>query len=77
MRLSRLLLALLVAPIVLGNSPAPWWACDGKAPGDPCEPYHSGYTGCWQRQPHGFCVVQQNCTDSPDTTVNECMYCRQ
>lgn len=77
MRLIRsLVLVLLVALLAVttaGNAPAPWWACDGKAQGDPCEPYGGG-GGCGLTG-GSECRLQASCTDHPDTSVNECLYC--
>ncbi|MCC6167977.1 MAG: hypothetical protein IT329_12185 [Caldilineaceae bacterium] len=56
--------------LLMGNSPAPWYACEGKAIGDPCQ---YGYA-CSN---NGKCIAspQENCVDDPDTSVNECVIC--
>ena len=69
-----LLLALLTVSTV-ANAPAPWWACEGKAVGDPCENYGGG-GGCGLTSHDSVCQLQESCTDDPDTAVNECLYCR-
>jgi hypothetical protein len=54
--------------LLMGNLPAPWYACEGKAEGDPCQ---YGY-GC---STNGVCRLNPTCTDNPGTTVNECLTC--
>jgi|GEM_PF-3748499 hypothetical protein len=56
----------LASSIGWANSPAPYWACFEKEVGDACTNY-GGSTG--------HCVVQDGCEDSPQSEVNECMYC--
>jgi hypothetical protein len=69
-RIHRLfvLLGLVFSLFLLGNVAAPWYACDGKQPGDACT---WGY-GCGSG---GACVLQENCTDQPGSAVNECLIC--
>jgi len=57
--------------ILMGNSPAPWWACEGKNEGEPCTAYG---TGCSLFR-RGVCRRLENCQDDPQTTVNECLWC--
>jgi hypothetical protein len=53
----------------LGNAPHPSAYCSGKAAGDRCK--KGGY-GC---SSDGICTLQTNCTDFPETSVNECLVC--
>ncbi len=80
MKASRVLLAILLTPLMLGNAPAPWWACEDRHPGDHCEPYHhwsDDEHACWHEHHHdGVCAVQHDCVDDPRTRVDECLYCR-
>jgi hypothetical protein len=49
--------------------PAPYYACEGKAPGDRCT-YGYGCSG------NGTCrLLTENCTDDPSTDLNECLVC--
>ncbi len=58
---------LILLPMVgLANSPAPYWACEGKAVGDDCDPYGGG---------KGVCELDATCEDDPDTEIDECLYC--
>lgn len=54
--------------LLMGNSAPPWYACEGKADGDPCQ---YGY-GC---STNGVCRLNPNCTDEPNSKVNECLTC--
>lgn len=56
--------------LLMGNAPAPWYACEGKAIGDPCTYGYGCSTG-------GTCIQSPsaNCTDDPNTPVNECIIC--
>ena len=68
-RRSRLVIfSLVVSLFLMGNAPAPWYACEGKAPGDPCQ---WGY-GC---STNGVCQLVDNCVDDPATELNECLQC--
>jgi hypothetical protein len=72
-------LLLLVALAAVANAPAPYWACDGKAAGDRCSPYgSSSSSGCGVTRDDGdgVCRPVATCTDSPETAVNECLYCQ-
>lgn len=62
-------LALLSGLLLLANAPAPWWPCDGKAPGDPCL---YGYS-C--SNSNGRCAITEPCEDDPSTPINECLRC--
>lgn len=57
--------------LMMGNSPAPYWACEGKAVGDAC---NYGYAAC--SAPNGSCQLEKGeCVDKPETPVNECLIC--
>ncbi len=70
MRKPRVVLLVLMASVflTLGNVPAPYYACDGKAPGDRCT-YGYGCSG------NGTCTLVDNCTDDPNSAINECLQC--
>lgn len=70
MRQHRILLIILICGLFLslGNVPAPYYACEGKAPGDRCT-YGYGCSG------NGTCALVENCTDDPSTEINECLQC--
>ena len=70
MRIRRALLIALIcgAMLSMGNVAAPYYACENKAEGDAC---NWGY-GCASG---GHCVIQEQCTDDPNTTINECLVC--
>jgi hypothetical protein len=73
-RVSRLRAAGLLVCVVLsslGNSPAPYWACEGRREGDSCKP--SSYFGCGGD--NGTCRLRSGCVDAPETAVNECLEC--
>ena len=61
-------LMLLVMLLLMGNLPAPHYACAGRAEGDSCT---YGY-GCFNR---GVCTLIE-CTDDPATQENECLICK-
>jgi hypothetical protein len=65
-------LTLLTMLLLMGNVPAPYWACEGRAVGDSCS---YGYATCMG--PNGVCQRDPNaeCVDNPDTEVNECLIC--
>ncbi|OAD22108.1 secreted protein [Candidatus Thiomargarita nelsonii] len=66
------IISLFVFLILMGNVPAPWWACDGKNEGDSCTA--AGYTCSILRR--GVCRQQEkNCKDDPQTKINECLWC--
>jgi hypothetical protein len=64
-----ILLILSLFLLLMGNVPAPYYACQGKAEGDPCQ---YGY-GC---STNGVCRLSADCTDTTDNDLNECLTCR-
>ena len=64
--LLALLASILVPAAALANSPAPWWACEGKTVGDDCDPYGGG---------NGICEARTDCQNDPETEVDECLRC--
>ena len=75
MRLQRLLavLALLTMLFLMGNAPAPYYACQGKAVGDACT---YGYGGAACSSNRGTCTLSKSFTDKPDTKdLNESLIC--
>jgi hypothetical protein len=70
MKHQRWMVAVFLCSVLLlmGNAPAPWYACEGKSPGDPCQ---WGY-GC---APNGVCRLVEDCEDDPSTDLNECLQC--
>jgi hypothetical protein len=70
MRLRRIFFIALIGGLFLslGNVPAPYYACEGKAVGDRCT-YGYGCSG------NGTCNLSQQCEDNPDTELNECLVC--
>lgn len=70
MRIPRPFFVLLIGMLFLslGNAPAPYYACDGKAEGDSCT-YGYGCSG------NGTCNLVEDCDDNPDTEINECLQC--
>lgn len=70
MRFRRAFLAALFLGLIfsLGNVPAPYYACAGKAEGDPCT---WGYS-CGN---NGRCAFERGCTDDPGTDIDECLVC--
>jgi hypothetical protein len=65
-------LTLITMLLMMGNAPAPYWACEGLAVGDPCS---YGYATC--TGPNGECQrdTDAQCEDNPDTEINECLIC--
>jgi len=61
-RVTRLLLLIVIAFLMVGNVPAPWAPCEGKKEGDPC---HYGYTSC---------VSGQRCARSDEVDYLECRW---
>ncbi len=70
MRFRRAFLIALLGGMLLsmGNVAAPYYACEGKAAGDACNWGYGCATG-------GRCVLQEDCTDDPGSSVNECLIC--
>lgn len=75
MNRTRLIVAftLVIMLLLMGNVPAPYWACEGLTPGARCS---YGYATCMG--PNGTCQRDPNedCVDNPETEVNECLICR-
>jgi hypothetical protein len=67
-RMLVFLIMLLIMFLSMSNVPAPWFPCEDKNVGDPCV---YGY-GC---NNNGTCLIQEECEDSPETEVNECLQC--
>ncbi len=63
------LLLVILASLLIANVPAPWYPCEGKAVGDPCQ---YGY-GCTAGQQ---CALAANSLDDPSTPINEQLQCR-
>lgn len=75
MRIQRVLaiLALLAMVFLMGNAPAPYYACQGKAAGDACT---YGYGGAACSSNRGTCTISTSFTDNPDTPdLNESLIC--
>lgn len=75
MRIQRVLaiLALLAMVFLMGNAPAPYYACQGKAAGDACT---YGYGGAACSSNRGTCTISTSFTDNPDTAdLNESLIC--
>ena len=68
-RRALVLTMLMLWLLLMGNSAAPWWACSGKEVGEPCTKPGYGCAG-------GKCALIEDCSDAPDTDVNECLRCR-
>lgn len=54
-RVVILIVAILILLVTLGNAPAPWASCEGKAEGDSC----TQYGGCFSWG--GRCVFDPEC----------------
>jgi hypothetical protein len=75
MKFKRILavLALLAMLFLMGNAPAPYYACQGKAVGDTCS---YGYGGAACSSNRGTCTLSTSFTDKPETTdLNESLIC--
>jgi hypothetical protein len=75
MRYQRLgvLFALLAMLFLMGNAPAPYYACQGKAVGDACT---YGYGGAACSSNRGTCTLSTSFTDDPATSdLNESLIC--
>ena len=70
MRFRRAILIVLFCGLFLslGNAPAPYYACAGKAEGERCT-YGYGCSG------NGVCNLVADCEDDPATELNECLQC--
>ena len=67
------ILALLTMLFLMGNAPAPYYACQGKAVGDACT---YGYGGAACSSNRGTCTLSTSFTDNPDTAdLNESLIC--
>jgi hypothetical protein len=66
------LFVLLSVVFLMGNAPAPYYACQGKKVGDAC---NYGYgSGCSSNA--GVCTLSTSFTDNPDTKdLNEQLIC--
>lgn len=74
MQPQRLLVWLILAATVLlmGNLPAPYYACQGKAVGDACTYGYGG--GCSTNR--GVCTLSDSFVDDPATgDLNEQLIC--
>jgi hypothetical protein len=66
-------LALVAMLFLMGNAPAPYYACEGKAVGDACS-YGYGGAGCSSNR--GTCTLSTSFTDDPNTAgLNESLIC--
>ena len=66
-------LALLTMLFLMGNAPAPYYACQGKAVGDACT---YGYGGSSCSSNRGTCTLSTSFTDNPNTAdLNESLIC--
>jgi hypothetical protein len=67
------ILALVAMLFLMGNAPAPYYACEGKAVGDACS---YGYGGATCSSNRGTCTLSTSFTDDPNTTgLNESLIC--
>lgn len=65
--------AVLSLVFLMGNAPAPYYACQGKAAGDACT---YGYGGASCSSNRGTCTISTDFTDKPETTdLNESLIC--
>lgn len=65
--------ALLTMLLLMGNAPAPYYACQGKAVGDACS---YGYGGSSCSSNRGTCTLSTSFTDNPETEdLNESLIC--
>lgn len=70
----RLFIVLVLASLVflMGNAPAPYYACQGKKVGDPCT-YGYGSSCSSSNQ---VCALSTSFTDNPNTPdLNEQLIC--
>ena len=67
------ILALGTMLLLMGNAPAPYYACQGKAAGDACT---YGYGGAACSSNRGVCTISTSFTDNPSTAdLNESLIC--
>ena len=67
------LIALIGMLFLMGNAPAPYYACQGNAVGDACT---YGYGGAACSSNRGTCTLSTSFTDNPETTdLNESLIC--
>ncbi len=74
MKTQRILALVIVASVLflMGNAPAPYYACQGKQVGDACT-YGYG-SSCSSNA--GTCTLSTSFQDNPDTTdLNEQLIC--
>jgi hypothetical protein len=64
-----IVLLLIMLLLSLGNAPDPRLGCKGRSDGDPCI---EGF-GCGPGPK--ICRLREDCTDDPETELNECLYC--
>ena len=65
--------ALIAMFFLMGNAPAPYYACQGKAAGDACT---YGYGGSSCSSNRGTCTISTDFTDKEETTdLNESLIC--
>lgn len=69
--IALIIIVIIIAFITIGNAPAPYWACEGLSEGDECEPY--SYGSCSNKS--GTCQLREDCTDDPESEINECLQC--
>lgn len=66
-------LALMSMLFLMGNAPAPYYACQGKKAGDACT---YGYGGAACSSNRGACTLSTSFTDDPATTdLDESLIC--
>ena len=69
----RVLVLLGLMLLLMGNVPAPYYACQGKSAGDPCS-YGYGFS-CMG--PNGICQLSDAFADNPSTVdLNEQLVCQ-
>jgi hypothetical protein len=67
------ILTLVTMLLLMGNAPAPYYACQGKAVGDACT---YGYGGAACSSNRGMCTISTSFTDDPNTAdLNESLIC--
>jgi hypothetical protein len=67
------IIGLVAMLFLMGNAPAPYYACQGKQVGDACT---YGYGGAACSSNRGTCTLSTSFTDKPETTdLNESLIC--